>query len=275
MAQTIKTMKLYSAVERIHNDLSALGYGRADALDVDVLAGLDQLHYHGTQAVDAAAAALGIGAGARVLDIGSGFGGPARWLAAKHGAAVTAVELQGDFHDLAADLSARADLGAGQVTQVQGDILATALPAEGFEAAVSWLALYHIPDRGALFPRVHAALKPGGGIYVEDLYEVAPPSAAEARDLAGMMAAGTMQTREAYLAELADAGFGRVDFQDMTADWAAFTAERLAAFRAGKADYVARQGAATFAELEEFYQVIADLLGVGRLGGVRLVAWKD
>ena len=88
-------MKLYSQVERIHAELSAEGYGPDDALPIEVLTRYDQLHYFGTEAVDHAIAAAGIGAGSLVLDIGSGLGGPARHVAATVGAQPTTM-LQSD-----------------------------------------------------------------------------------------------------------------------------------------------------------------------------------
>ncbi|MEM7745793.1 MAG: methyltransferase domain-containing protein [Pseudomonadota bacterium] len=266
-------MKLYSAVERIYNDLESLGYSREDALDPRVLAGLDQLHYHGTEAVDAAAQALGIVEEFQVLDIGSGFGGPARWLASQHGATVKAVELQGDMNGTAADLTRRCGL-SDKVMHIQGDILKTPLESEGYDAAVSWLALYHIPNRSVLFPNVFNALKSGGGLYIEDLYQISTPTPVEQQHLDGMLAAGTMHTRDVYLHELTSAGFTDIDFHDKTEDWVTFTTDRVAAFKANKDAYIAHQSVETYAELEEFYDVVADVLAGGNVGGVRLTAWK-
>jgi hypothetical protein len=42
---------------------------------------LDQSHYYGTDAIRAAFELLGLGPASRVLDIGAGVGGPARYLA--------------------------------------------------------------------------------------------------------------------------------------------------------------------------------------------------
>lgn len=274
MAQTIKTMKLYSAVDRIHNDLAGLGYHREDALDVRVLAALDQLHYHGTDAVDAAIRELGLTAGAQVLDIGAGFGGPARWLAQTIGAHVTAIELQEDMNAIASDLTRRCGLSE-MVSHLQGDVLKVPLEAGAFDAAVSWLALYHIPNRTALFPKVHAAIKPGGAIWIEDLYQRGPFTDAEQAHLNGMMAASTMQTQEAYIDELAAAGFTEIVFTDHTEDWAAFTGNRLAAFTEGSDAYIARQGQATYDALAEFYTVIHGLLADGHVGGTQISARRD
>lgn len=90
----LKTMPLYRDVDRVYNELAALGLAGDDRLSAADLAIFDQYHYHGTDAVDAAITSLGIGANDRVLEIGSGIGGPARHIAAMSGARVIALELQ-------------------------------------------------------------------------------------------------------------------------------------------------------------------------------------
>ena len=271
---SIKNMKLYSSLDRVERDLSALGYGPGTSIPVEALAKLDQLHYHGTDAVDLAVQVSGIDGESCVLDIGSGYGGPARWIAHRTGAQVHAVELQTDLNGFAADLTERSGL-ADRVSHIAGDILSTPLSSGHYDAAVSFLALYHIPGREPLFPRVCAALKPGGCLYVEDLYLIGSPSKAEQADLDGMMQANTLPTREDYIKELQQAGFGEVDFSDMTEDWAAFTAERLSVFRANRSAYEAIHGHEVYEALDHFYRVIAGLLAGGNLGGVRFSAWKS
>jgi len=55
----------------------------------------DQDHYGGVPALETLADAAGITAATRVLDVCSGMGGPARWLALRHGCRVTAGALGG------------------------------------------------------------------------------------------------------------------------------------------------------------------------------------
>ena len=100
--QAIKSMNLYSQVERIYNDLRALGIEDEAPLDVETLTPFDQYHYFGTDAVDEAISMAGITADSKVLDVGSGLGGPARYLAKATGCKVTALELQDDLNEVAA-----------------------------------------------------------------------------------------------------------------------------------------------------------------------------
>ena len=63
----LKTMKLYSQVERVHNELRARGFDADAPLKVCDLTPFDQYHYFGSEAVDLAARVLGIGPRSRVL----------------------------------------------------------------------------------------------------------------------------------------------------------------------------------------------------------------
>ena len=92
----IKSMKLYTHVERIENELAELGRVPADELTVDELSAFDQLHYHGTDALDHALQRLSAAPDQHWLEIGSGIGGPARYLAQHGRLQMTALELQPD-----------------------------------------------------------------------------------------------------------------------------------------------------------------------------------
>ena len=114
-ADAIKTMKLYSSFERVDNELRELGIADGAKLDAATLFPFDSLHYEGTDACDAAIAALRDETRV-VLDIGSGVGGPARYLAARAGWRVAALELQPDAHAKARELTARCGLLLGSQT---------------------------------------------------------------------------------------------------------------------------------------------------------------
>ncbi|HLT02918.1 MAG TPA: class I SAM-dependent methyltransferase, partial [Geminicoccaceae bacterium] len=64
-----------------------------DAPTIDDLAPIDEFHIRGRQATVELADALGLGAGQHVLDVGSGIGGPSRYVAHAHGARVTGIDL--------------------------------------------------------------------------------------------------------------------------------------------------------------------------------------
>src|SRR5258708_1679638 len=72
-------------------------HGPDAAVTVDALAPLDQFHGRGPLATQELVAILKPQLGERLLDIGSGIGGPARWIAAKFECHVTGVDLTPEF----------------------------------------------------------------------------------------------------------------------------------------------------------------------------------
>jgi len=269
----IKSMKLYQGVERIYNDLADIGIGADDPLTVDDLTPFDQFHYFGTDAVDAAIAALGIDGASRVLDVGAGLGGPARYMAQRTGCHVTALELQADIDGIARSLTGRCGL-ADRVTHLCGDVLAAKLAANAHDALVSWLAFYHIADHRALFAKAIATLKPGGRLYVEDLFRHGDFDAGEQRAVTEKIYGQTLHLRDAYVGVLRDAGFVDVGFEDMTERWRGFTLDRRDAYHTNRAAHTAIHGAATVAALTDFYDTVVMLFDGGKLGGATLTARK-
>lgn len=267
----IGSVPLYTELERIDKGLAAMGIGPQDPIRADQLFALDQWHYHGTEAIQAAAERLGLGPASRVLDLGSGVGGPARYLAHTTGCHVTALELQPRLHAIAADLTRRCGLAA-RVTHVCGDALSYPLPDAAFDAVVSWLAVLHISDRQRLCARIARALRPGGACYIEDLYMRVPFAKDDLRDLREVVFGITVTSIEDYASDLRTAGFTDVVTADLTSDWAPFAAQRLAAWRRNHASYAAVHGEAAYAAQELFYSAIARLYDSASLGGVRLVA---
>ena len=144
----IKSMKLYNHVNRVYNELKELGKNNSEPLYVEEFSKIeffDQLHYHGTKAVDYCIKKLNIDSSMSILEIGSGIGGPARHITNETGATVFALELQPDQNKLASDLTDRCGLSQ-KVIHVCGDVLTHNLNGKKFDAIVSWLALYHIKD---------------------------------------------------------------------------------------------------------------------------------
>src|SRR4051794_9334430 len=265
----MKAMKLYDQVERIHNELAVLEIGDATPLTVEQLTPFDQNHYLGTEAVDEAIAALGLGPGMRVLDIGSGIGGPARYIAAANGAHVTALELQPDLDSVAADLTARC--GLGQLVEHRcGNILAGM--GETYDAIVSFLCFLHIADRGRLFTACRAALTPGGGMYIEDYAERRRATDDEAAALQVKVQCPVLPSPDEYEAQLRAAGFVDIRVQDVTSEWSSFTAARLADFRAAQSRNVSVHGHDIVAGLDDFYATVAGLFQTGVIAGLKIVA---
>ncbi|MBS0290867.1 MAG: methyltransferase domain-containing protein [Proteobacteria bacterium] len=268
----IESIGLYTNLDRVARGLASLGIASSDPIAPEQLFPFDQWHYHGTAALAEAARSLALGAQSRVLEIGSGIGGPARYLAHTVGCHVCALELQPKVHDIARDLTHRCGLDE-RVTHLCGDALSYPLPPAEYDAVVSWLAVLHIPDRPRLLRQIAGSLRPGGAFFVEDFVAQRAFGEPEQRDLREIVYAVSVTRVEEYTADLHAAGFVRVAATDMTEEWTAFVTQRLTAWRANRETYTRDHTEAAYAAQETFYAAVARLFEGGSLGGVRLVAY--
>jgi ubiquinone/menaquinone biosynthesis C-methylase UbiE len=135
--------------------------GADTAITPETLAPFDHFHGRGVLATQELVALLEPRAGEAILDIGSGIGGPARWIAAKHGCTVTGVDLTAEFCDAARELCAASGM-SDRVRVMQGSALAMPVPDAAFDRAYSHNVLMNIADKAGVYREAFRALKPGG-----------------------------------------------------------------------------------------------------------------
>jgi SAM-dependent methyltransferase len=138
-----------------------------DALTVDDLAPVDQFHGGGKPATDRLARLAGLRPGLRVLDVGGGFGGPARTLAAEHGCRVTVVDLTESFVQAGRALTARLGL-AERVTHAQGNALALDVFAGTVDLVWTQNSGMNIADKEELYAGFARVLGPGGVLALQE-----------------------------------------------------------------------------------------------------------
>jgi len=151
--------------ERLKMALPAPGSG---PLTAEQLAPLDQFHTRGLAATADLAKLARIGADMSVLDVGSGVGGPARFLAATYGCKVTGVDLSESFVEAARYLTDR----SGQSGQVRFETAsALELPFNGgcFDAVLLQHVAMNIDDRAGLYREIRRVLKSGGKFATYDV----------------------------------------------------------------------------------------------------------
>jgi SAM-dependent methyltransferase len=209
----IESMPLYTHLDRIGRGVAALGIGPADRVSPEQLLARDQWHYGGSDAVRSAAEHLGLQSSSRVLDVGSGLGGPARFLAYTTGCHVTALELQSELHKIGSDLTARCGL-SDRVVHVCGDALTYPIANGAFDAVVSWLTIHHIPERPRVFAKLAKALRPGGRCYIEDLYMRF--SERDLVDVRTVLIGNSVTSLPEFAADLRGNGFVQIDQTDLT-----------------------------------------------------------
>ncbi|DAZ95588.1 TPA: hypothetical protein N0F65_006074 [Lagenidium giganteum] len=279
-ATEIKTMKLYTHVDRIERRLCALGYTSPEAVvDPEKLATIDTLHYFGDEPARRVLALVDqhlAGKSARVLDIGTGYGGIARLLAHRGQCHVDALELQSDLSAAGLALTQRCGLSK-RVRHVTGDFLQIkdddAQLHGSYDVLMGIMCFMHIGHWPELFARCHARLEDGGLLYVEDFFlRGVAFSDEEERILKKDVYVSELYTREKLLTLLDRCGFEVIEFQDVTTKWRPYVIERARTYHAQLNQHAEQDGEAAAASLDHFYSSVATLFEKGNVGGYTLVA---
>jgi SAM-dependent methyltransferase len=140
-----------------------------ERIEIDDLAGIDEFHALGRSATMALAELAGVAPGTDVVDVGAGLGGPARFLAARLGAHVTAVEPVARFRDACVELNRRAGL-ADAIRTLEGS--ATQLPLEDASVDVAWMqaVAISVADKPAMAAELRRVLRPDGRLAFFDTF---------------------------------------------------------------------------------------------------------
>ena len=139
-----------------------------DSLTVEDLAPLDQFHTRGLAATRELIAFVSAKPGWRVLDVGSGLGGPARVLASERKCHVTGVDITKEFCEVATLLSRLT--GLERVTDFrQGDATALPLDSGQFDLVLTMQIQMNIEDKRRFYAEIFRVLKPGGRFVFQDI----------------------------------------------------------------------------------------------------------
>ena len=136
------------------------------------LAPVDEFHVGGRPATIAFAEQFAPQPGMRLLDIGCGLGGAARYFASEHGCQVTGIDLSGEYADVANALAARVGL-SDRVSCQQGSALALPFEPGSFDGAYMFHVGMNIEDKAKLFGEVRRVLTPSGVFGIYDVMRLA------------------------------------------------------------------------------------------------------
>lgn len=281
----IQSMALYLS-DRLPRELAALMVRKqASTVEIEDLLAFDQMHYEGENAMISAISSMEITSSSRILDIGSGYGGPARYVSWKTGAFVTALELQPEISgeaqkmtslvgrtkagpfDNNQDLEFLVDHQVGNIISWGPNAINDGSESIKYDGFMSMLAFLHVDDKKALFTSIGHTLKPGARFYIEDYFERAGLTDEDISILRDIVSCGALPSQSEYVKSLELAGFSDINFVDKTEDWAVFVAGRHEIFIREKESRTEVLGDRTYNALDLFYSSVAKLFHGGRLGG--------
>ena len=189
------------------------------------LAPLDHLHGRGLAATRELAELLAPKPHERLLDIGCGVGGPARWFAATYGCHVTGIDLTAAFCQAAEALNRACGL-TERVRIVEGDALDLPFPDASFDKAYSQNVVMNIADKRAFYAQALRVLRPGGLLALSNLAKGPAGEPYYPTPWSPTAATSFLSSAKETEADLRAAGFQAVSVLDLTQRLIAFYAEQ-------------------------------------------------
>ena len=143
--------------------IEALAGQSLTTLSQEQLDGVDQFHAGGAEAVELLLPSLGITSDMTLLDVGSGFGGPARQIARATGCHVVGVDLTQTYVDAAEALTVAAGLD-DRVSFVCADV--AAVERRDFDAASTIHVQMNVADKVSFYNGIANRLRSGARLVV-------------------------------------------------------------------------------------------------------------
>ena len=244
--------------------------GPLDVEQLTDLGHLDQYHYYGTAACDEVATILDLDPRRRVLDVGSGIGGPARYLAERTGCRVQGIDIRSDLVETACKLTERTGL-AERVQFETGDITELELEPSHYDHALFWLVLLHLDDRLGALANCRRSLRPGGTIAAE-VFALGEQGDDYRDTLCDVLHAPDLPTKEGMIGLFREAGFEDVVSCELTMPWTEWTRLRWQRFRERREHWSRLHGRDVYERRLTFYRTVSMLFEEGAVEGWRLTA---
>jgi len=200
---------------RIDEQLRLSGLTDDHALSPSDLAAVDQFHVGGLEATQELARLFSPSQGSYVLDIGSGLGGPSRYLAAHYGCRIIGIDITEEYCRVASVLAARMGL-EDRVEYRHGDVRELLFPDGTFDGAWTQHVSMNIAEKKQLYEGIRRVLKIGGRFALHDVVQRTPGPILFPVPWARTQEISHLQSMEAMRKTILDAGFVLVAWNDVT-----------------------------------------------------------
>ncbi len=139
------------------------------ALTIDDLAPIDEFHTRGKESTIEIGNLAQIQPHHKVLDVGCGLGGSARYIANEHGCSVVGIDLTDEYIDVANTLTELVNL-TDKVSFKQGSALELPFPSETFDVVWTEHAQMNIADKEQFYGELGRVLKLNGRLVFHDIF---------------------------------------------------------------------------------------------------------
>jgi ubiquinone/menaquinone biosynthesis C-methylase UbiE len=140
-----------------------------DRLKPEDLAPVDEFHIRGREATVELARRASLKPGSRVLDVGCGLGGSARYLAAEHQCQVTGIDLTQEYVDVANALAGMVGL-SDKVAFRQASALEIPFDDGSFDVVWTEHVQMNIADKRAFYREISRVTRPKGLLLFHDIF---------------------------------------------------------------------------------------------------------
>lgn len=177
-----------------------------DNVTIDDLAPVDEFHIGGRQATENLLDQLGFSEQHKILDVGCGLGGAARFVASKYNNQVTGIDLAEEYIETGKSLCAWVKLEKRVVLQ-QGSANAMPFQNESFDGGYMLHVGMNIEHKKLLFREVSRVLRMGSAFGVYDVMRINKGDLAYPVPWATEKSTCKLATPEQYKHALSSAGF--------------------------------------------------------------------
>ncbi|WP_421863183.1 class I SAM-dependent methyltransferase [Motiliproteus sp.] len=185
-------------------------------LKPEQLVALDQFHLRGKAATEELAELMAATPGQRVLDLGAGVGGAARYLQQHRDCQVVGLELNPDYVELAREL-ARLTGFADRIEFIQGSALDIPFESDVFDHVWLQHLNMYLADKQAFFSGIARVLKPGGSLVMQEVVQGPGGAVLLPVPWAKTDSDNHLVGQTEFIALLEQAGFEVIDLDDRSA----------------------------------------------------------
>ena len=215
-----------------------------------------------------------VGERGRVLEVGSGSGGPAVYLAAARGCRVTGIDINEHGVRNAEQLAAAKGVADRVTFQVTDASKPLPFPPEAFDAVLSNDAMCHIANRAEVLTEWHRVLRPGGRMLFTDAMIVTGIVSQEELSVRSSIGWYLFVPPGENERLIGRAGFTLLSSEDATAAAEVIAQRWHGAREQYRDELVAREGEANFAGLQRFLACVHRLSAERRLSRYCYLAEK-